>query len=169
MIDNWDELLGFCDLGVSDVFISGELGFDLKRVSEVVHEKGIQIRAYPNVCQSAWGINEDGFKSFYIRPEDIDTYGQYIDIIEFQDFEGRQNILYETYFHSKEWNGNIQELIHGLKKRVNGYYILGSEFGNRRAKCQRKCLKGERGCHLCDSLVELAETIEKSKKIELFK
>ena len=170
-IDNWDELLGFCDLGVSDVYITGELGFDLKRVANIVHMKGIQIRAYVDAAQEGWGIGRDGFKAFYVRPEDIDIYEKYIDIIEFYNSWGdtnRINTLFKIYFHDKEWNGNLQEIISGLKVRVNGYYILGTEFGRRRTECQRRCMKGER-CRLCDRLLEMAETIENKKGVDLVK
>lgn len=168
MIDNWDELLGFCDLGVSDVFITGELGFDLKRVSDIVHEKGISIRAYPNVCQERWDRGRNGVKSFFIRPEDIEIYDKYIDIVEFYNAEDKQNVLYEIYFHMQDWDGNLQEIIYGLKRPLNSYYIMGEKFAERRAVCQRKCLKGER-CQTCNTLIELGETIQKKPEVELYK
>ena len=165
-IDSWDVFHYYVSLNVSDIFISGELGFDLKRVSRIAKGKGIRLRAYANYSV---GFNpfSNGFKDFYIRPEDVDKYSEYIDVLEFWDSVDKQNVLYEVYFHDKEWNGNLQEIIQGLKVKINNYYILGPEFGRRRMNCRRKCQKGE-GCQLCERLVELAETLENSPDYEVF-
>jgi hypothetical protein len=154
------------ELGVSDVYIGGMLGFDLERVNKFV-PINIQIRSYVNICQYEWD-NSKGFKTFFIRPEDLNYYSNFIDVIEFYKSEDIQNTLYEIYFHSKEWNGNLREIIKGLRVDINNYYILGSEFARRRAQCRRKCIKGER-CELCDGLIDLAKTLEESKEYDVFK
>lgn len=157
----WDQLRGMVSLGVSDIFISGELGFDLERIRWYADLNNVKIRCYVNIAQSMWKLG-DGFKDFYIRPEDIDFYSNYIDIAEFYDSVNNQNVLYEVYFHDKEWNGNLREIVKGLTLDINNYYILGSEFARRRSQCKKKCIKGER-CELCDRLAELAKSLEDSK------
>ena len=163
---NWELLRTILDLGVSDVYVGGMLGFDLERVSRFIPE-GVQIRSYVNVCQYNWD-NSEGFKAFFIRPEDLNYYGNFIDVFEFFDSVDIQDTLYEVYFHSQEWNGNLKEIIRGLKLDINNYYILGPEFARRRAQCRRKCIKGER-CELCDGLVELTKSLELSKEFDVFK
>ncbi len=163
----WDDFIGFKSLGVSDIFISGELGFELNKISELAKEENIQIRCYANIVQSSWG-SEVGLKGFFIRPEDVDFYSKYIDVLEFYDAENQQNVLYEIYFHDREWVGNLQEIIKGLQLKINNYYILGSEFARRRSECGKKCLKGSR-CELCDRLVELALSLEESKDFQVYK
>ena len=165
---DWDQLKANISLGVSDVFISGTLGFELDKVSAIAKANNVKIRCYANITQS-WGANwGDGFKGFYIRPEDVDFYDQYVDIIEFYNSVDKQNVLYEVYFKDKEWNGNLREIIQGLTLDINNYYILGSEFARRRSQCGKKCLKGNR-CELCDRLVELAKNLEDSKDYQVFK
>lgn len=161
----WDDLQRQINLGVSDVFISGQLGFEIKQVSEMVGN--IQIRCYANICQPNI-FGEDGFKSFYIRPEDVDFYSKYVDIIEFFNSVKNQQVLYDVYFKTKEWNGKLREIIKGMTSDINNYYILGSEFARRRSECGKKCLKGNR-CQLCDRLTELANTIEDSDDYDVFK
>lgn len=163
---NWEILREMLELGVSDIYIGGMLGFDLERVNKFV-PVNIQIRSYANICQYEWD-NSKGFKTFFIRPEDLNYYSNFIDVIEFYKSEDIQNTLYEVYFHSKEWNGNLREIIKGLRVDINNYYILGSEFARRRAQCRRKCIKGER-CELCDGLIDLAKTLEESKEYDVFK
>lgn len=164
---DWDEFIGDINFGVSDIFISGMLGFELNKVSKIAKQNNIQIRCFANIAQSR-RENTDRFKNFYIRPEDVDFYNQYIDIIEFFNSSDQQNVLYQIYFKDKEWNGNLREIIKGLDIDINNYYILGSEFARRRSECGKRCLKNER-CSLCDRLSDLAHTLEDSKEYQVFK
>lgn len=158
--ETWDEFRGMLSLGVSDIFITGQLGFELNRISIITKKENIQVRCYVNIIQSSWK-DERGLKGFFIRPEDVDFYSNYVDVIEFYDAVDQQNVLYDVYFHSKEWNGKLREIIKGLTNDVDNYYILGTEFARRRSQCGKKCLKDNR-CQLCDRLVELANSLEKS-------
>ena len=163
----WDDFEELSNMGVSDIFVSGQLGFELDKVSKLAKERKIQIRCYANICQPKM-YQDDGLKSFYIRPEDVDFYSNFIDVIQFYKSIDQQNVLYDVYFHSKEWNGKLREIIKGLTSDINNYYILGSEFARRRSQCEKRCLKGER-CKLCGNLSSLAFTLEKSEDYEVFK
>ena len=157
---HWDELYKIISFGVTDIFISGELGFELDAVRKVIPK--VNIRCFANISQP------EGLKGFFIRPEDVDIYDEYVDVIEFWNSEDTQSTLYEIYFKDREWNGDLREIIQGIKERVNNYYLLGSEFANRRIGCRKKCLKGER-CALCDKLVDFAKTLEDSDEFEVYK
>lgn len=159
-------MIGYISLGVSDVFVTGTLGFDLKNVKYVAKENNVQVRCYANICQSIWG-EADSFKKFFIRPEDVDIYSEYVDVIEFYDSENHQNVLYDVYFHTKKWVGDLGEIVKGLKIDINNYYILGSDFAKRRIECNKKCLKGNR-CQLCERIRELAEVLENSDEYEVY-
>lgn len=163
----WDEFIGFLSLGVSDVYITGELGFELDKISNIAKKNNVKIRCYANIIQSSWK-GEKGLKGFFIRPEDVDIYSQFVDVIEFYDTVDQQNVLYDVYFHSKEWNGKLREIVKGLTDDVNNYYILGGEFARRRSHCGKRCLK-DNSCKLCDRLIQLANSLEDSKDYQVFK
>lgn len=163
----WDELINFISLKVSDVFVSCELGFELDAVKALLENTGIQIRCYANISQSK-GDNTKGIKGFYIRPEDIDIYGKYIDIIEFFGSVTTQNALYEIYFHDKKWDGKLNEIIKGIKSNVNNYYILSKHFAEYRTKCAKKCLKSN-DCQLCDKIISLANSLRDSEHYQVFR
>lgn len=165
LIDNWESLNTYLDKGVESVFISGNLAFDLKQVSKRCKEKKVRIRCYPNFCQYNWD-NSDGIKTFFIRPEDVDLYGEYIDLLEFWNSEDKQNPLYEIYFHDKKWDGDLREIIYGLKQKVNSYYMLG-DFGSLRLDCRRNCIRSN-NCNLCGTIVDFGNTIEESKEYQIF-
>lgn len=165
-VNTWDKLNEIIELGVSDVYLTGDLCFDLINIVKYVPES-IHLRCFINICQSDWD-NSKGLKTFFIRPEDLEFYGGYIDVFEFFNSVEQQNTLYEIYFHMKEWNGNLREIIKGLKYDINNYYILGNEFGRTRINCQRKCVKGG-SCRMCDRLAELADSLLNSKDYEVFR
>lgn len=164
----WDQFKSCVSAGASEVFISGELGFELKQISTIAKREGIKVRCYANIAQSSGWNNGDGFKSFYIRPEDVDFYSNYVDVIEFYDAVDQQNVLYEVYFQDKEWNGKLREIIKGLTSDIDNYYILGNEFARRRSQCGKKCLKDNR-CELCDRLADLAKSLEDSKDYQVYR
>ena len=163
-ISNWESLNKYLEDGVSDVIISGELGFALPKVAAVVGGRA-QTRVYVNISQYTYG---DSIKGFFIRPEAIDLYSDYVDIFEIYTSEGRLNPLYEIFFKDKHWDGRLQEIVQYLDNPVNNYYILGNEFDHRRLQCGKKCIKGEK-CSLCERIVELANTLEQSKDYDVFR
>lgn len=168
-VNSWDALQYCINLGVSDVFITEEMGFDLKRIVKLTRPANIQIRCYANISQIQYPYAEnDGLKGFYIRPEDWREYSEYVDVIEFYKSVDIQKVLYEAYFIAKEWDGPLKEIIKGLKNSVNNYYLLTDEFAKRRIQCRKKCIKGEK-CQLCERLVSLANTIEQSEEYEVFR
>lgn len=171
LIDNWDELTGYCSIGVSDIFVTGELGFDLERAAAATHKNNVRIRCYVNMCQSRWLKDTTGLKTFFIRPEDLQIYNDYIDVIQFslrdEDLQ-QQDILYQIYFKDNKWDGDLKEIIQGLKVSLNSYYLLGNEFGKRRLNCQKRCLKGNSRCNFCETIKNLADTIENSPILEVY-
>lgn len=159
----WEELYYYIELGAKEAFISNWLGFELDQIVKVFPD--LKIRCYLNITQPSFG---GGFKEFYIRPEDIDIYSDFVDVGEFYDSVDKQNILYEIYFKDKEWNGNLQEIIQGLNVSIDNYYIVSEEFAKTRVSCGRKCLKGKR-CYMCDRIFELAKSLENNSDYEVFK
>ena len=134
--NNWDEFLGLIDLGVSDIYVVEDLGFELESVAKVAHENNVRIRVYPNVAQSQWKDTPD-FKKFWIRPEDIHLYDGIVDVC-----------------------GALKDLIIGLHTTIDNRLINFEFFGEGRINCGKKCLKGN-ACRRCDRVVELAKTLEK--------
>lgn len=161
-VDRWDILYGMFNLGVSDVYIVNELGFEIDKVSPVVHNHNCKVRVFPNIAQSAW-YNTPDLKKFFIRPEDIDDYKRYVDIFEF--FEPDDNsstmgdILYHVYAEDKEWYGRLKEIIINLDSNLDGRFTHPL-WVTRRVRCGKKCLKGSH-CDMCNTIASLGETLER--------
>ena len=160
-VNTWDMFIGYVNYGVSDIFIIEGLGFELDKIAAIAHSHNIQVRAFPNVAQSSWKELDD-LRKFWIRPDDIDAYEQYVDVCEFfgEEKEIKPNILYEIYSKDKTWFGNLKEIIIGLKNDIDSRYII-PRFAKKRIRCGRECLKGG-NCKICDNIQELSGNLEKA-------
>ena len=155
---DWEDIYYLLSLGVSEMYITEALGFDLERVANYLHKQGVQIRAFPNVAQVKKEDIIPDIKAFFIRPEDLSLYEKYIDTIEF--WGDKPEIFYEIYAKDKHWYGELSEIIFGLKSELDSRFIL-PHFGERRIKCQRKCLAGE-PCAICEVIVDCSKTLQKA-------
>lgn len=161
-VNNWDTFLGLIECGVTDIYVVEDLCFELDKVAEIAHQENIKLRTYPNVAQSAWIESED-LKKFFIRPEDIDIYSDYIDIIEFFGEDKKQDIYYKIYKYDKKWFGLLKELIIGFNSDLDSKYII-PRFPDKRISCRKSCLKGG-NCRRCDRIKQLSHTLEQSELI----
>ena len=155
---DWEDIHYLIQLGVSEIYITEALGFDLERVSKFLHQDGKQIRVFPNVAQVKREDVISDIKAFFIRPEDLSVYEKYIDTIEF--WGDKPEVLYEIYAQDKHWYGDLSEIISGLESTIDSRFIL-PHFGERRIKCNRKCLAGEK-CAICEAILECSKTLQKA-------
>jgi hypothetical protein len=158
-INNWDEFIGFVNLGVSDIYVVEDLCFDLERVASIAKPAGIRLRTFANVAQSTWKGTPE-IKKFWIRPEDISIYEKYIDTLEFFGTPQQISVLLKVYKEDKQWFGRLKEIIFGLQSDIDSRFII-QRFAEQRVKCRKDCLKGGK-CQVCDRVVELSNTLEKA-------
>ena len=161
-ITNWDELYYISQLGASDAYICEALAFELPDVSYYCHKHNLLVRVYPNVAQSC--VKPD-ILSFFIRPEDIDLYEPYIDILEFYGPVEKQDILLHVYRDSKSWPYDLSILILGLTNLAN--LKINPRFGYARLGCGKECLKGS-NCRLCHHLAKVAAMAQSTRPISIY-
>lgn len=159
-INNWEELHKYINLGVSDLYIVEDLCFELDKVKKIVNN--IKIRTFPNVSQKRV-IETSPIKTFFIRPEDVNIYSKYVDILEFFGDGKKDEIYYKIYNNDRKWYGDLQELIIDLGEEIDSRFII-PKFAEKRIKCGRKCLKGD-NCKICDRILELSQNLKESKLI----
>ena len=160
-ISQWEDLLQMLDLGVSDIYITEDLGFELNKVKKVCENK-VQIRAFPNVAQKSWDKIPD-LKSFFIRPEDVEKYEPYIDVLEIYGDRKKHDILFKIYSKNKQWFGKLNEIITGFNSDLDSKFMT-PRFADKRIRCSRECLKGGK-CMICEHIEELSKNLEEAKII----
>ena len=154
-----DELTGQIRAKVSDVYVMNELGFYLSDIAPVCKDKNVKIRVIPNFAQSSSDLAGDSFTKFFIRPDDLDLYEDYIDVIEFYTPEDRldiQNVLHDVYREGK-WLGNLGQIIFGLDN-INNSAIMPL-FGETRLKCKKRCAFQK--CDICKTIKSISQELDK--------
>lgn len=161
IVTNFDELEYIIRIGAKQVYLSEEICFDLKRAKRVCDRHGVTIRAFPNVAQGSVRSGP-AHKKFFIRPEDVEFYSQYIDTLEFWGPLDRQEMILNIY-KDKYWFGDLKDLILGLNLSIDSMRILPT-FATLRANCNRKCTKGG-FCSACDSVLNIEKKLKENNLI----
>ena len=152
---DWETFNLLLEIGVSDVDISGPLAFEMSKVKRVLNSfnRKVVIRATPNkVVKFREGT--DDLVGFYIRPEDVEMYEDFIDVLEFEGLE-HQDAFFSIYAENKSFIGNLNQCIYNFKKPIDNKGLI-TLFGERRRDCGRQCLSGGR-CNRCYTLADLAK------------
>lgn len=158
----FDAIKQILDLGVTDIYIGGTLGFSLEKVSNLV--KDVKIRVIPNIAQYSGVILDLGLDhvtpmtSFWIRPEDIGMYEELVDVIEFFGNKTLQETFYSIYAIDGSFEGALNILISGMSAVNNK--SLPSEFTESRLSCEKKCNFNR--CHRCLKYENLAKLIDEN-------
>ena len=159
LVNNWDLLQGDLSFGVTDMYIAEGLGFELDKVAKILHKHNVILRVFPNVAQSS-SSETPPLKSFFIRPEDMFIYEQYVDVCEFWAPKEQLNTYYEIYNKDKQWYGPLKEIIIGFQDDLDSRFVL-PPFAARRAVCGKRCFKGL-PCKICDRISEASKTLEEN-------
>ena len=162
-----DRLLYTC---VSDIYITNSLAFDIVRVREKIetYEFPPYIRIYPNICQSYWN-DAKTIHTFFVRPEDVYLYEDYVDIMEiYADTlpqKALANVYLEIYNKDKKWMGDLKEYLINCTESIYNPYIF-KDFGKRRLNCKKRCIIDGR-CKMCFDQDEYIKLMQKTMgKIE---
>lgn len=161
-ISDWDVLIGVLKMGATDVYIVENLAFEIDKVAEIVHSYNAKVRVFPNIAQSKWN-ETSALKKFFIRPEDIEDYSNYIDVIEFYNVDKKIDIYYNIYCKKQKWFGKLNEIIIDFNSEIDNKYII-PRFAEMRIKCGKNCLKGGH-CRRCEVIEELSNSLEQSELI----
>lgn len=158
--DSFDRMEAICALGVTDVYVAGEICFSMDRVKSIADKYEVAIRVLPNVVRHSGQVRElfyqnlDSLTSFWIRPGDLYLYEDYVDIIEFFAPDNLQETYYEMYFTEVGYKGNLSIAIDGLNEDIKNTCIP-SEFTEARLNCGKRCRFNE--CHKCHKYAALAK------------
>lgn len=155
-ITDWDELNGVIYDGVTSVFVAENLCFEMDKVYNLCYKHNVEVRVFPNVLQSRWD-NTPSIKKFFIRPEDLEFYSQWIDVVEFYCGDSKLNLMYEIYEKDKKWFGLINEIIPDFDVEFDNRHIVPG-FARTRAKCAKRCMK-DFNCAVCDHCLSLSGTL----------
>ena len=153
-IGSFYELQSLKALGVCYFRLTAPAFFQL----DLVKKLGIPVRAVPNVCYDAYFPHENGIHGQWIRPEDVSTYDEYIEVFEFEDADlDKERALYRIYHDDGEWPGNLELIFTNLNYSVENKYLLKTDtLAKRRVVCGQRCQEG-RSCGLCEMCLDFGK------------
>lgn len=153
-ICSYDELAAALRLGVQYVRLGPPLFFDLDTIKRYYPKA--KIRITPNQAYTDNYPRKTGIYGTWIRPEDINLYDEYAEIIDFNEFDPtREAALVRIYWEEKAWPGELELLIPDLKNpAVNR--LIPDELTERRLNCRQMC-QANHICHICYRALDLAD------------
>lgn len=153
-ICTFEELNDAKRAGVCGVYLGAPLFFRL----DAVKEFDIPIFAIANEANAtAFFQRPNGVTSAWLRPEDVELYSEYIDVIEFCGDLKQEQALYRIYAEQKAWSGPLDMLIRGLNfPDCKANRMVPPLFGEKRINCGQVCQETG-GCHICERLLQLAD------------
>lgn len=158
---SWDSVFAYASLGVKDLYITEELGFDLKNIKIFCEPRRINVRVFPNIAQvSGQGTGDviPAIQKFFIRPEDIPVYEEFVDICELWTSFDKQSVMYEIY-KSQQWLGDLKEIITDFDLDIPNTVFL-PDFPMARTSCQKKCFRTH--CSICPTILDFAKILEEA-------
>lgn len=152
-----DKMHGLMKYHPTDMYICEQLGFFMDQISKVLHDNNIKVRVLPNICQSSYPDTPSLLK-FFIRPEDIENYTNFVDVFQLVTDQKRQAVIYKIYKQGY-WSGPIKEIIPNFKDNLDSRFV-GRAFGAIRTSCKRRCLYKPQSCDICHRISDLADTFK---------
>lgn len=152
-ICSYDELNAVLDLGSEYVRLGVPLFFDMDHIKEYYPKA--KIRLIPNIAYDDVYQRANGISGTWIRPEDLNMYEDYAEVIEFNDADlSKERALTRIYWSEKEWSGELKTLITNLNSPgVNR--MIQSQVTEARLNCRQKCMS-HHNCHICFRALQLA-------------
>ena len=117
----------------------------------------IELRIYPNMPGIKTTKGCTALAGGWIRPEDIESISDVIDVIEFSPKTQmkREQALFRIYAEQHSWSGDLDLLIDDFNIKGIMNRMIPPEFQERRSNCYQKCQYSNR-CHYCDLILKLA-------------
>lgn len=163
----FQELRDVINFGVCRVRLGSPLFFQMDKVKKIC-EGRVEICAIANLASNdSLFERPNGVTGIWIRPEDVELYEPYVDVIEFIGQHKQEQALYRIYAEGHGWSGDLADIVQDLNyPGVNR--MLTDDLTKARLNCGQRCQ--ENGiCHLCYRSLDLADPDKWKQYFEVMK
>lgn len=141
--------------GLAAITIEEPLTFDMENVHKVIkedEERDIQIRVYPAIGRPSRYRDfkgDNGINHFWILPQHLKAYEEYIDIIDLSDrSQSREHALCKLYTTYVPYLLSMKPLFKYVDTNVIGAFV-DDDWVKRRLNCKQTCLQKGIHCKMC--------------------
>ena len=158
---NYRMLEDIAALGVTDVYISDDLCYDLANVRRACDKIGVSLRWILDIIPSNTLNKNKDFYAPWVIPENIDLLSQFVDTFEFSENTSwaRLDTLYKIWFEKKEWRENLRALYPQMEIDFWNQSAF-PELTQHKLYCQYKCAYGS-VCKKCEQNAVIADNLHK--------
>ena len=150
-VRTYAELEDYKRAGVCRVYLAAPLFFEMDKVREF----GIPMACVANRANSdALFSRPNGVTGTWIRPEDVELYENYVEVLEFFGDRKQEQALYRIYAERKEWPGDLNYVVQDLEYPCTNRMIPPT-LAEKRLNCGQRCKAGG-ACKLCYRMMDLA-------------
>lgn len=170
-IDSYLKLKWFLEnTDTTDVYITDELIYNLENVSEICQEAGVNIRMVLNRIPSTFMYAGDLPDAPVFIPQDYDVLDKYIDVAEFDCWDGNKymwnefNVLYKRWFKKHSWNYGITFINKDVRINVPTF-LLDNNLIDYKLSCNHRCMAyyGAQ-CARCSQLIHKINVLLNEEK-----
>lgn len=138
-------------LGVSYIYVDAPLFFQMDEVKKI----GIPLRLIPNRCYIMGTIpRADGLHGCWVRPEKLEIYESYADVVEFFTLGARHEMaLYKIYINDKQFIGDMNTLFSGLNLHMDNSLVYEG-LDEIRLNCGQNCETTKPKCMMCHQVLK---------------
>jgi len=123
---------------------------------EYISKFEIPIKIFPNMNSLSLFPKIDSATGTWVRPEDIEYYGRFVETCEFITETIEQERALFRIYKSGEFIGPISLIIPDLEEYGAHNDLIDSQHTVIRTYCKQKCESGERDCHICENILKIS-------------
>ena len=154
-------LRDYIELGVSDVYIAGDLLYNLPDVRKICVENKVRMRVVVNrISNFLWGfgVGQDP-RDMFFRPEDMVLLDSIFDVFELDCTNENFDTLKQIWFEDKKWPDDLRIISPDLNFYVPNQ-SLPPDFTKYKINCGFKCASNPNSrCRKCKQFVEIANKL----------
>lgn len=157
-ISDWETFFNLLDWGVIDIWIDGALCFSADAIKKYAEHTYIRMCPHMSANAGFASVKKSNIQSAFIRPEDVDKYETFIDILDFRtnDIE-MEKVLFDIYKRGY-FHNNLKELVKQVHSDINNT-LIPKDFAEMRLNCTQKCRIPFHSCHFCERMLLLTTTL----------
>lgn len=157
-VADWEALSDLYNIGLRTFLLDGALAMSLPKVKKYYPD--ITIRIHPQGSINKL-VDNNSPNMFFIRPEDLLHYEDFIDVIDFLESGEREEVFYDFYCRGY-YNAPLYLLIPQLSPDYDvNNSCISNAFGRYRLDCGLKCRTPRSHCNICQNEIRSAQIVEK--------